>query len=49
VPREATVSGTEGLVIRLVAEFGFVMAALLIVIMLLFTLWQSIRRRTKNQ
>ena len=49
VPLAATVSGTKGLLIRLVAETGFVVAALLILIMLLYTLWQSIRQRTKHQ
>lgn len=49
VPLEATVGGTKGLVIRLVAETGFVMAALLILFMLLYTFWQSVWRVAKDQ
>jgi len=44
VPFEGKVSEFEGLAIRLVAESGFVIGALLITIMLLYTLWQSIRK-----
>ena len=44
VPFEGKVSQNEALVLRLVAEFGFVAAALLIVAMVINTLWQS----TKN-
>lgn len=49
VPLEAMVSGTKGIVIRRVAEAGFVMASLLIIIMLFYTFWQSIRRGTKDK
>jgi hypothetical protein len=44
IPFEERVSTFEGLAIRLIAESGFVIGALLITIMLLYTLWQSIRK-----
>jgi hypothetical protein len=43
VPFEGRVSPTEALVLRLVAEFGFVAAALLIVGMVINTIWQATR------
>ena len=46
---QVTVSETRGFVIRLVAESGFVLAALLIILMLIFTLWQFIWKSTKDQ
>jgi hypothetical protein len=42
IPLEGKVSEFEILAIRLAAESGFVISALLIAIMLLYTLWQSI-------
>ncbi|MBX3051989.1 MAG: phage holin family protein [Caldilineaceae bacterium] len=44
IPFEGKISEFEGLVIRLVAKSGFVIGALLIIIMLVYTLWQSIRK-----
>jgi hypothetical protein len=42
IPLEGKASEFEILAIRLAAESGFVISALLIAIMLLYTLWQSI-------
>lgn len=44
IPFEGKVSAFEGLAIRFVAESGFVIGALLIIVLLLYTLWQSIQR-----
>lgn len=44
IPLEGRVSEFESLAIRRVAEFGFVLAAVLISILLLYALWQSIRK-----
>lgn len=44
-PLEGLVSEVESLVIRRVAEFGFVAGALLIAVLLLTLLWQAIRKR----
>ena len=43
-PFEGKVSETEGIAIRIIAEAGFVIGALLITILLLSTLWQSIQK-----
>lgn len=43
IPLEGKVSEFESLAIRRVAEFGFVMAALLITGLLVYALWQSMR------
>jgi hypothetical protein len=43
-PFEEKVSRFEGLAIRIIAEAGFVIGALLIAILLLSTLWQSIQK-----
>jgi hypothetical protein len=44
VPFQGRVSEAEALAIRVIAMFGFVAAALLIVGMLFYTLWQSVRK-----
>lgn len=46
IPLEGRVGEVESLAIRRIAEFGFAMGALLIIVMLLSTLWQSIHRQT---
>lgn len=44
IPLEGKVNEVEGRLIRLVAETGFVISAVLITIILLYTLWQSFRK-----
>lgn len=43
-PFEGRVSEFEGIAIRLIAKSGFVIGALLIIILLSYTLWQSIQK-----
>lgn len=45
-PLEGRVGATESLVIRRVAEFGFALGALLIIVMLVSTLWRSSHKQT---
>lgn len=49
VPFEGKVSEFEGMAIRLIAVSGFVIGSFLIIILLLYTLWQSIQKPVDNE